>query len=357
MLEGVRIAGVRACVPRQRHSFVETPAPFTGAEARKLEASTGVHSRRILPRDWCVSDLCCHAATRLIATLDWDPATIDVLVFVSQDADYVVPATACLLQRRLGLGTHAAAFDLPLGCSGHVYGLWIAGRLLGGSDGRRALVLAGDASARYLRPDDRATLPLFGDAGSATALERDAEASAIPVVLGTDGSGGRHIFVKAGGKRDPLIPERDPWSAEEAERLFNDSRLSLNGAEVFAFSLRTVPGLVAETLALGGVSIDQIDQVVLHQANAFMLEHLRKRCRIPPEKFVSDLAEFGNTSSASIPLAIAHRLAEPLASARLRLLLAGFGVGWSWAAMIAEVGPIPAPAVDELPDDWPPLEV
>nr|WP_282189073.1 ketoacyl-ACP synthase III [Azospirillum sp. SYSU D00513] len=261
------------------------------------------------------------------------------------------------MQRRLGLPTSCAAFDVPLGCSGYVYGLWMAGRLLGGSDARRALVLCGDNATRHLHPEDRATLPLFGDAGSATALEVDADAPPIPVVLGTDGAGAKHIFVKAGGKRDCLIPTGQPRSPEEEERLMLDSRLKLNGAEVFAFTLKAVPPLLRTTMEHAGVTMDELDHVVLHQANKFMLDHLRKRVQIPEDKFVVDMHHFGNTSSASIPLAICHQLSGPLAGRSSKLLMAGFGVGWSWGAMVADIGPIPAPAVEEIPGDFPVLEV
>lgn len=360
VVEGVRIAGLRAVVPQQRHSFVEDPGPFTVEEARKLAATIGVEERRILPRPYCASDLCVAAAEGLMAQLDWDPASVEVLVFVSQDADYVLPATACIMQKRLGLPTSAAAFDVPLGCSGYVYGLWIASRLLGGSTARRALVLCGDNSSRYLHPEDRATLPLFGDAGSATALEIDPAAAPMSVVLGTDGGGAPHIFVKAGGKRHcliPPVPSPAPLTAEEEDRRARDSRLTLNGAEVFAFTLRAVPPLLRETMEHAGVGVDDLDWVVLHQANAFMLEHLRKRMKIPAGKFVVDMRGFGNTSSASIPLALCHSLGDSLGTGSRKTLMSGFGVGWSWGALVTDIGPIPAPRVAELPEDYPVLAV
>ncbi|HEY0832580.1 MAG TPA: 3-oxoacyl-[acyl-carrier-protein] synthase III C-terminal domain-containing protein, partial [Azospirillum sp.] len=221
----------------------------------------------------------------------------------------------------------------------------------------RALVLCGDTSSRHLRPDDRSTLPLFGDAGSATALERAADAPPLHVVVGTDGAGAPHIRIKAGGRRNTLVPPGTPRTAEEEARLFHDSRLTLNGAEVFSFTLRAVPPLIKEVLELAGTTVDAVDWAVLHQANKFMLDHLRKKTGFAEERFVVDMAEFGNTSSASIPLAISHRLGEDLSVDRRKVLLAGFGVGWSWGALVTDVGPIPAPIVDELTDDHPPMLV
>lgn len=353
VIEGVRIAGLRTAVPTRRHSFMEDPRPFTAPEAEKLYASTGVHGRRVAPPHMCASDMCLAAAEGLLAQLGWEPASVEVLVFVTQGPDYVLPATACLLQRRLGLPTTCAAFDVTLGCSGFVYGLWIASRLLGRDSARRALVLCGDTSSHHLIPDDRSTRPLFGDAGAAAALEVAADASPIHAVFGTDGSGAPHITMKAGGRRDPLIPPLSPHSPEERERLFRDARLHLNGPEVFAFTLRAVPPLVRAILDHAGLGIEAMDQVVLHQANRFMLDHLRRKTGIPEDKFLVDLHDFGNTSSASIPLAVCHRLGPPLAASTLKLLFAGFGVGWSWGAMIADVGPIPEPTVVDIPDDFP----
>lgn len=352
VVEGVRIAGVRAVVPRQRHCFSETPEPFTAEEAAKLCASIGVYERRIAPLHVCASDLCTAAAEGLLKQLDWDPASVEVLVFVSQNADYNLPASACLIQKRLGLA-NGACFDVNLGCSGFVYGTWTAGSLLAGSSARRALVLCGDTSSRHLAPGDRSTLPLFGDAGTALALEKADGVSPMHAVVGTDGSGAGNIIIKAGGRRNDLTPGLVPRTAEEEAQLFADARVHLNGAEVFAFTLRIVPGLVREMLDFAGLGIDDIDHCVMHQANGFMLEHLRKKTKVPEEKFLVDMKDFGNTSSASIPLAIAHRLGWSLASGTRKLLMAGFGVGWSWGALVADAGPIPTPEVADLPDDFP----
>jgi 3-oxoacyl-[acyl-carrier-protein] synthase-3 len=222
--------------------------------------------------------------------------------------------------------------------------------LLGGSDGKRALLLCGDVSTRLLHPDDRATQPLFGDAGSAMALEKAQDAAPMHIVLGTDAAGAKHISIKAGGLRHNLVPalKRSP---EENDSLYKEAHLHLNGPEVFSFTLRAVPALMRESLDYAGTSIDAIDTFVMHQANRFILEHLRKKTGIPAEKFVVDMHDFGNTSSASIPLAICNKLAGSVAETKQRAALVGFGVGWSWGALVAELGPIPRPRVIDVPDD------
>ncbi len=355
VVNGVRIAGLHCVLPEPRRSYLEDPGPFEDAEIKKLSKAIGIREFRVLPDRWCASDMCRAAGEGLIRRLDWDPASIEVLVFVSQNPDYALPVTAAVLQHHLGLPTSAACFDVPLGCSGYTYGLWIAAQLLGGSSAKRALVLCGDDSTRWLRPDDKGSLPLFGDAGAATALEADPEAPPMTVAMGTDGAGARHLIMKGGGRRGGMMPGPESLDAEDARRRFEDSRLHMNGMEVFAFTLRAVPGLIAETLDAAGTDLDGIDYVVPHQANKMMLDHLRKKIGVPPEKYVIDMETFGNTSSASIPLAMCSSLGGALASGPKTVLMAGFGVGWSWGTVLTEIGPIARPDITEIPEDLSPM--
>lgn len=357
IIKSVKISGMQAAVPTHKHSYVDNPGIFTQEEANKIHASTGIHTRRILPTHLCASDMCLAAAESLLKSLNWDPSSVVVLIYISQDSDYALPATACLMQTRLGLPMTAACLDISLGCSGYVYGIWIASQLLNSSDAKRALVLCGDTSSRHLMPDDRGTLPLFGDAGAATALEFDPEWPDSYATFGTDGRGGQHIAVKAGGRRNPTIPEKEKLTEQQESQLYKDARLHLNGAEVFAFTLKVVPKLIKQTLALAQIEKDDIDMFALHQANKFILEHLRKKARVAPEKYLIDLEEFGNTSSASVPLAICHKLCNFFTSESKKLMLGGFGVGWSWGAIITDIGDIPAPQLIEIPDEFKPLSL
>ena len=356
-VNGIRIAGMTAAVPPHKHSYVEDNSLFTEEEGKKLYEGTGVYERRILPKHLCASDMCLASAESLLKDLGWSGDSVDVIIFVSQDEDYPLPATACVMQKRLGLADTAAAFDVSLGCSGFIYGSWLASTLLAASDGKRALVLCGDNSTRNLRADDRSTLPLFGDAGAATAFEKSEDASPMHFVTGTDGTGAKHIMVKAGGRRVPTIPGDVDLTAEEEAQLFKDARLHLNGAAVFSFTLKVVPKLISDTLEQAGLEKEDIDHFVMHQANKFILEHLRKKAGIDPEKHLIDMHDFGNTSSASVPLAICHKLAEDVSSHSRKMFLAGFGVGWSWGGLITDMGPIVKPRVIEIPDDFLRLEV
>jgi 3-oxoacyl-[acyl-carrier-protein] synthase-3 len=350
-LDGVALRGLRVAVPAATRSLADEGLIEGEADRNRLEKSIGISTRHVARPGLCTSDLCQVAAEGLLAQLGWAKDTVDVLLFVTQSADYVIPATACALQMRLGLGS-CMAFDINLGCSGYVYGLWTAASLLKTLQiqGRpaRALVLAGDISTSKLMPGDRGTIPLFGDAGSATALEIDTTAGTIHGLFGTDGTGAEHLIIKAGGVRQPLVPPAVPHSPEVQAQLFKDARLHLNGTEVFNFTLRQVPGLIEGILREAGIAADDVDYFLFHQANAFMLSHLRKKARLPEDKVPLAMESYGNTSSASIPLTIAARLADQLQSPR-SLVLMGFGVGWSWGAVKVDVGPIPPPAIVEVP--------
>ena len=348
-LSGVAIRGIRACVPAATRTLEDENLIPDAAERERLMSSIGVRSRHIARPDIMTSDLCQRAASSLIAELGWALDSIDVLIMVTQSADFVIPATACALQSRLGLGS-CLAFDINLGCSGYAYGLWTAASLMKTLKiaGRpaRGLVLAGDVSTSKLLEGDRATIPLFGDAGSATALELDPHADDMYGVFGTDGSGAAHIMVEAGALKMPLLPPKNPHTPEQAAMLYARSRLHLNGAEVFNFTLKNVPPLVRAIFEAADTDIEHIDYVVFHQANVFMLNHLRKKSGLPEDKVPIAMETYGNTSSASIPLTLAARLADAFDRPR-SLVVMGFGVGWSWSALKLTVGPMPAPQVVE----------
>lgn len=339
----VRISGISSAVPEQVWGLTEAGNLFGMAEAHKISESTGVRNRHIAPPGMCTSDLCHAAAERLLSDLNWDRDSIDCMIFVSQTPDYRLPATSCCLHGRLKLSKHCAAFDISLGCSGYIYGLWVAATLA--ATGRRILLLVGDIASAQVSPQDRSVATLFGDAGSATALEYDAGAPDIVFTLGTDGTGYRHLIIPAGGFRQPRTESTSRRTPRENGNSRSDEDVFMDGAEVFAFTLREVPPMVKHILAAAGWSIDSADAFVMHQANRFILNHLAKKMKVPPEKMVVALEDFGNTSSASVPLAINHSLHSDLKSRPMKLVLAGFGVGLSWGAVAVTVGPLACPEV------------
>lgn len=340
----MRIAGIACAVPGGRYAAGDDAA-FPASEVERVSKTSGIRSRHISPPDICTSDLCREAGRRLLSELAWNPSDVDALIFVTQTPDYVLPATSCLLHAALGLSTSAAAFDVNLGCSGFPYALWL-GSLMLQSGMRRVLLLVGDTISKIVSPQDRSVALLFGDAGTATALEAAPNAPEMFFELGTDGSGAGHLMVPAGSFRRMHSPETSALQ-ERPGGLASEEHLHMDGAEVFAFTLRRVPPLVKALLSASGWSMDEVDAFVPHQANRFMLEHLAKSMRIPAGKMILALEDYGNTSSASIPLAMTTTLQSRLASSELRLILAGFGVGFSWAGVALSAGPMVMPDLIE----------
>jgi len=346
-IQNVRIGGISACVPKR----VEENSDYellSEDERRRVIQTTGIERRRTASNDICTSDLCFAAAEELLEELQWNRDEITAIVFVTQTPDYVLPATAVLLQNRLRLPKTALALDVNLGCSGYVYGLQVLASLMSAGGLAKGLLLVGDTISRTTSARDRSVAPLFGDGGSATALEFAAGANPMHFDFGSDGSGGEVIMIPGGAMRNPFGGQ-SLAVAEIAEGVArNQCQLALDPMEVFNFSIRAVPKTVQNALALAGKSVDGIDAFVFHQANLFMNEVIRKKLKIPEEKVPYSLREYGNTSSASIPLTIVSRLRERIAAEPLSLLLCGFGVGLSWATACVSTDAIVCPSVVEL---------
>jgi 3-oxoacyl-[acyl-carrier-protein] synthase-3 len=324
VIQGIRLAGIVSCLPERRETAADLAGRFGEDAARRIAKATGIEARHVVPPHQCTSDLAEVAARHLLERLDWPAESVSLLILVSQTHDHILPGTGLLLHQRLGLSKSAAVFDMGLGCSGYVYGLWAAAALLKACGGGRALLLAGDTTSRVLDPDDRTVAPLFGDAAAATALELDAAAEPMAFTLGSDGAGAPYLMVPGGALRRP----------DEPARLFMD------GTQVFAFTLREVPGSIRAALDLAGWGMGDVDRVVMHQANAQMIRHLAQKIGAAPEQAVLALAGHGNTSSASIPLALTEALGDTLTQRSYRLLLSGFGVGWSWGSAALVAGPL-----------------
>ena len=346
-LSGVKIAGIASAVPK-KCSGVEDAGRFIDLEeCRKIAADVGVRTRRTASPLICASDLCFTAAARLIRDLGWAPDEITGLIFVTQSPDYILPATSHTLHARLGLPRSCFAFDINLGCSGYVYGLWVAASLMQAMGGK-VLLLVGDTISRMTSPQDASVVPLFGDAGTATALVSSPGAPPMFFELGADGSGVGSLIIPAGGFRRPRDESSAVRTQREGRNVRSDEDLFMDGPEIFAFALQRVPALTKAVLQQSGCALEDIDWFVFHQANRFMLRHLAKRIKIPPEKLVLAMEDYGNTSSASIPLAItASPMREALRTSGARLLLAGFGVGFSWAAAVVNCGSMICPEMME----------
>lgn len=326
---GARIAGVVSCLPPKvvDNTFF---ADRFGDKVADVVKMTGVETRHWVEGGVTTSDLCERAANRLIESLRWERDSIDAVIFVSQTPDFRLPATACTLQDRLGLRSGIIAFDVPLGCSGYPYGLWLSMMMAQTGAVRRALLLVGDTSTIMNDPNDRSTVMLFGDAGTATAVEAEPEAAEATFILGTDGNGAENLIVPKGAFRSCV------GHAKFAD--FPSDTLYMDGGEIFNFTLKAVPTLIRETMEAAAHDVADYDSFVLHQANAFMIRHLAKKAKLDPARVPINIDRYGNTSSATIPLVLSSDLAPTLTSGQRLLGLFGFGVGYSWGSASLTVG-------------------
>ncbi|MEO7274790.1 MAG: ketoacyl-ACP synthase III, partial [Vicinamibacterales bacterium] len=300
------VAAIRPALPDALLDNEMLAAEFAGWSAEKIFAKTGIRTRHIAAPGECASDLAYQAAQTLIAEERLDPASVDFLLYCTQTPDYILPTTACVLQHRLGLPTSCGALDFNLGCSGYIYGLGLAKALIESGQARTILLLTADTYSKLVNPADKSVRTLFGDGAAATLiLARDEETLVGPFVYGTDGAGAQHLIVPCGGMRRPAVDQAElVHDASGNARTVND--LFMDGAEVFNFTLRVVPTAVADLLARAHVALESVDLFVFHQANGFMLDHLRRKLGIPSEKFVVAMEDVGNTVSSSIPIALHH---------------------------------------------------
>ncbi|MDR2762533.1 MAG: ketoacyl-ACP synthase III [Planctomycetaceae bacterium] len=326
-VNNVSIAGISACVPVKIEENIDLPLFLRAGEAEKVIASTGICRKRILSSNQTASDLCVAAAERLISELNWSKSEIDILIFVSPARDYILPPTSCILQDRLGLSEDCHTLDIPTGCPGWIQGLNVLSALMSNGDARRGLILAGDSPTLVNSPKDKETRPLFGDAGTATALEFSPNSTPIKFLFETDGKKFQAIFIEDGGYRNPVTVD----SLKEIEYAPNVVRrkidCKLDGMEVFAFGLSRVHAGVIRLMEHFGIGDNDVDFYLFHQANLYMNEKIRKKLKIDPAKVPYSLQNFGNTSCASIPLTIVTQCRENYAKKRLSSIACSFGTG------------------------------
>lgn len=340
----MRVAALQAIdhyLPEKRLTNDELAALYPNWSADKIFQKTGIKERRVVADGQTAADLGFAAAQGLLEKTGFDRGKIDLLLYCTQSPDYFLPTTACILQDRLQLPITAAAFDYNLGCSAFPYGLAIARSMIEGGIASNALLVMGETYSRYIHPMDKSVRTLFGDAGSATlitAVERD-QPTIGPFVLGTDGSGAKNLIVPRGGMRKPTQDGALEETTDESGNVRTEANLYMNGPAILEFTIRRIPAVVKELLAKAGMTMDDIQHVVLHQANEYMLRYLQKQLKVPNEKFAVHFAECGNTVSSTIPIVLQH-LAE---SGRLamgdRIMTVGFGVGYSWGANLITWSP------------------
>ncbi len=301
--------------------------------ADKISAKTGIFRRHIASEDESASDMAINAARLLFKDFNIFPDEIDFILYCTQSPDFILPTTACIIQNKLSIPITSGALDFNLGCSGYVYGLSLAKGLVCTGLAKNVLLITSDTYSKYINNNDKSNKTIFGDAASATIISDVGEFKLLNFSFGTDGLGAENLIIKNGiGKFRNRIGE-DQFD-ENNNFVKNDSNLYMNGAEIFSFTSKSVPLLVADVLTKNEIEIDDIDFFVFHQANKFMLDFIRKKIGISSEKFLYHIENVGNTVSSTIPIVIKEKM--QLFKSNNRILLAGFGVGYSWAGCVIE---------------------
>ncbi|MFT4681170.1 MAG: 3-oxoacyl-[acyl-carrier-protein] synthase-3 [Granulosicoccus sp.] len=344
---GVSLAGIAACVPKE----IEDNTLLLNIEKRtkqEIVDKVGIRYRRKARAEVCASDLCEKAAERLMQDLDWESHEIQLLIFVTQTPDHLIPGTAPTLVFRLGLNESCFAFDVNQGCSGYVNGLSIATGLMQNFGLKKGLLLVGDTITRTFSQSDMSLVPIFSDAGSATALELNDSDNAMSFLHGTVGKDYKAIHIPDGGGRNKLTAESMQLKQVSDHIKRSSADLAMNGQDVFAFGLSTVPKGIKRLLELTKTPADFIDALVLHQANQFLSDLIAKKVGVGKEKVPSSLYNFGNTSCATIPVTLVAELRNQLKNEDMKLILAGFGVGLAWSNVLLSTYKIVCPEIIEI---------
>jgi len=338
-----RISAILSVVPAEEQRFDEECVNYglTEGKAQKLKKMMGLDRHRIAPPGVCSSDLCLHGLRKLLADGVLKKEDIGALLFISQTPDYRLPPTSNVLQGKLGLSHEVVCMDINQGCAGFLVGLMEAFLLLDILTLPKVVLLNGDTCSKQLDKRNRVSYPLVGDAGSVTVVERTATENPIFMSLKMDGSRYQALLVPGGGYRMPSSPETLASHEAEPGVVRNLEQVHMDGAAIFNFTLEDVPPQIEEILSFSGNTRDSIDVFTLHQPNEFIVKQLAAKMRIPNEKIASNIVgTYGNCSSVSIPLDLAHNYGERLERGVARVCLSGFGVGLTWGAMVMDLGPL-----------------
>lgn len=334
-IKNVRITGIVTGVPKGEKCIDDELDLFQNNKKRldRIKQTIGLNKRRVVDSSTTAADLCELAGVELLEKASIPPSGVDAVICVTQMPDYPQPCNAAVLHGRMGFSKDCAAFDVNLGCSGYVYGLWLAHTMIAGGGCEQVLLLAGDTTSQLVHERDRSVAPIFGDGGSATLLERCNDERVAHFNLYTDGSGYDNLIVPAGGARCPRNAQTAEPIEDEMGNVRSAENLFMDGSKVFNFAISEEPGSVRDLLEYAEADLNQVDYFVFHQANRYILINIAKRLNLDPAKVpMQTLEDYGNQSSASIPSVICGELASVvMKSEASTVFLSGFGVGLSWA--------------------------
>lgn len=326
------IKGVSYYLPEQILTNKELVEQFPEWTVEKVASKIGVCERHIAAVDETAADMAVLAGEKLFEEIKIDPKEIDFVMLCTQSPDYFLPTTACLIQERLGIPVKSGAIDFNLGCSGFVYGLALAKGIVVAGIAKNVLLLTSETYSKYLHPKDKVNRTIFGDAAAATLISTDGFAEIMDFSLGTNGAGGENLIVKSGGTRQPNSVS--DYHINDSGGVISSDHLYMDGTEIFNFTLEMVPKLVDATLKRNKLCKSEIDKFIFHQANKYMLNFLRKKIKIPEDSFYYFMNNVGNTISSTIPIALKEAIDDTFIEANNKVLITGFGVGYSWAGTI-----------------------
>lgn len=331
-MEKVYIKDIAYYLPQHKVTNEELVQEFPEWSVDKIASKIGVNARYVSADNETATDMAEKAAEKLFSAGKVNRADIDYVLFCTQSPDYFLPTSACMLQDRLGLRKNIGALDFNLGCSGYVYGLSLAKGLVLSQTAKNVLLLTGETYSKHMHPKDKGNRTIFGDAATATLISTSGIAEIGHFSLGTDGSGAKNLIVKSGGMRCP--EKQNDLRFDENHNPLSSDYLYMNGSEIFIFTLDNVPPLIADTLAQNGLAKEEVGLYVFHQANKYMLDFLRKKIKIAPDRFYYCMSDFGNTVSNTIPIALFHAMQDGSITIGMTVLIAGFGVGYSWGGAV-----------------------
>lgn len=333
-IKNVSLRGVTGTVPDNPVKSADLPI-FSQEDAATFDRTVGILNRYIAPDSICSSDLCQDAGERLLAALGWEKESVDVLLFVSVTGDYKTPPTSAILQDRMGLPNTSFVLDVPMGCCGCMYGITVAGNLLSAGTTKRALVLVGDTGLRMGSMQDKSRVPLFGDSGTAMALEYDPSADEIIVEMNTLGAGYNALMTPHGGYRHPITKESFDNEDFGNGIIRAPKDALINGMDVFSFAISKPPISVKNMMERLALDKDKdIDFFLIHQANKLIVDRIVKKLKLDESKVPYNLQEFGNLGGASIPMLMTTSIADSLSTRPLTLMCSSFGLGLTWGTMV-----------------------
>jgi len=347
VFKDIEVKGIAASVPKKKIMNLVDHTFCSENERKKIVNLTGVSEYRKTSPEVCASDLCEKAARRLIDDLALDPMSIEAVVFATMTPDYRIPSTACVLQDKLRLSRSTVAYDINMGCSGYVVGLYNACSIIQGAGLKRVLLLAGDTQSKLSYEKDKNVVFLLGDAGTASLVEASRGSEDITIEIETDGSRFDKLFVPAGGFRKPSTEQTREVREQPDGGFRSEEHMYMDGMEIFKFSSTDVVKSLSSFMENQGVTAEDVDFLVLHQANKFMNDKIGRKLKFPMEKLPYSIEKYGNTASASIPLTIVHSYGEVIPKGKIRCLLSGFGVGLSWGIVDINLEEIHCPPVIE----------